>query len=83
MTSGVCVTRASQFWCVAPVRNRGWPLMSTAPSWRISTVWIAGCLGVASKARARSGSNTLDACVSGLPEDVQRKMEERVKRELK
>ncbi|NUO49501.1 MAG: hypothetical protein HOV80_11660 [Polyangiaceae bacterium] len=37
-----------------------------------------GCMGVASKAKARHGRDTLDACVSGLPAELQAKMERRV-----
>jgi len=42
-----------------------------------------GCLGVASGVKARTGRDTLDACVSGLPADVQQRMESRVKARLK
>jgi hypothetical protein len=42
-----------------------------------------GCMSVASTAKARNGRDTLDACVSGLPAELQTKMESRVKLALR
>jgi NAD(P)H-hydrate repair Nnr-like enzyme with NAD(P)H-hydrate dehydratase domain len=42
-----------------------------------------GCLNMASRMKARTGTDTLDACVSGLPQEMQTKMESRVKAQLK
>jgi hypothetical protein len=48
--------------------------------WDESTL---GCLQAASRMKARNGTDTLDACISGMPDDVQKKMESRVKAVLK
>ena len=48
-------------------------------NWDAATL---GCLSVASDMRARTGTDTLDACVHNLAPPIQKQMEERVKATL-